>query len=65
MAMNKLKFAAMSALPVTLATTAMAAGDSGTGSMGEMQVGGGMLLLMAGGLVAMGVVIWLIAKFMK
>lgn len=44
------------------ANLALASGDSGTSSMGDMNVGGGMLLAMVGGLVCVGVVIWLIVK---
>jgi hypothetical protein len=45
------------------ATLAQAAGDSGTGSMGEMQLSGVHFAMMVGGLVALGVVVWLVAKF--
>jgi hypothetical protein len=45
------------------ATIAQAAGDSGTGSMGEMQLSGAHLAMMVGGLVALGGVVWVVAKF--
>ena len=46
------------------AEAALASGDSGTSSMGEMS-SSSTLFLMLGGLVGMGIVIWLIIKFMK
>jgi hypothetical protein len=50
---------AAAALPVV----ALASGDSGTSSMAEMQIGGKQLGMMVLALVALGVVIWLVAKF--
>lgn len=44
---------------------ARAAGDSGTSSMGEMQVSGSHLAIMVGALVGLGVVVWLLAKLMN
>jgi hypothetical protein len=52
--------AAATSLAVT--GSALAAGDSGTSSVGEMQVSGTHLLLMVGGLVVLGLVIWGLAK---
>jgi hypothetical protein len=49
----------------TLATVALASGDSGTGSVGEMQVTGGMIGMIVGGLVVMGVVIYVLVKFLS
>jgi flagellar biogenesis protein FliO len=60
--------AVRAALATTLAGlsgAAQAAGDSGTGSMGEMNVSAGMLLAMVGALVVMGLVIWGIIKVMN
>lgn len=48
---------------LSLASTALAAGDSGTSSVGEMQVTGAQFGMMVGGLVGMGAVVWIIAKF--
>lgn len=65
--MNRVKmgYAALaSSLTPFLATAAMAAGDSGTSSMGEM-TGAGTLLMMVGGMIVMGGVIWLIVKMVK
>ena len=44
---------------------ALAAGDSGTSGMGEMQIGAGTLLLFVAALGVMGVVIWLLSKFLS
>ncbi len=54
--------AALAAAVLTTASAARAAGDSGTSSMGEMQISGTTFLLMLGGLVAVGVVVWLLAR---
>lgn len=50
---------------VTMATVALASGDSGTGSVGEMPVTGGMIGMILGGVVAMGIVIWVLVKFLN
>jgi hypothetical protein len=42
---------------------ALAAGDTGTGDVAQMQVSGKQFGMMVGALVALGVVIWLVAKF--
>jgi flagellar biogenesis protein FliO len=42
---------------------ALASGDTGTGAVAEMQVSGKQFGMMVGALVALGVVIWLVAKF--
>jgi hypothetical protein len=52
--------AAMTAL---VATAAHAAGDSGTGSMGEMQLSGTHFLMIIGAMVVLGLVIYVVAKF--
>jgi hypothetical protein len=54
--------AAATALAIT-ATLARAGGDSGTGSMGEMQLSGGHFLMILGGMAGLGVVVWAVAKF--
>jgi hypothetical protein len=50
---------------VAAAGTAAASGDSGTAAMGEMQLGGAHLAIMVGGLVGLGVVVWLLSKLMS
>jgi hypothetical protein len=50
---------------LTGATVAQAAGDSGTSSVGEMQVSGGQFMMLLGGLVGLGVVVWLVVKAMN
>lgn len=64
---NSLSFArrvgAFAAL--TGATVAQAAGDSGTSSVGDMQVTGGQFMMLLGGLVGLGVVVWLVVKAMN
>jgi hypothetical protein len=47
------------------AATARAAGDSGTSSMGDMNITGAQLGMMVGGLVGLGVVFWLLAKVLS
>lgn len=54
--------AALAAVLVSVAPAAHAGGDSGTASMGEMQLSGTHFLMMLGGLVGLGVVVWLLAK---
>jgi hypothetical protein len=54
--------AALAAAVLTAASAARAGGDSGTSSMGEMQISGTTFLLMLGGLAAVGVVVWLLAR---
>ena len=51
--------AAMTAL---VATAAHAAGDSGTGSMGEMQLTGTHFMMIVGAMVVLGIVIYFVAK---
>jgi len=50
-------------LGTAAASTALAAGDSGTSSMGEMQLNGGHFLMILGGMAALGGVVWVVAKF--
>ncbi|HSD20178.1 MAG TPA: hypothetical protein VLC54_09075 [Anaeromyxobacter sp.] len=54
--------AAVAAAVLSAASAAHAGGDSGTSSMGEMQLTGTHFLFMVGGLAGMGVVVWLLAK---
>jgi hypothetical protein len=61
---NTVRSAAAAAI-VTLASVAQAAGDSGTGSMGEMNVTGAQLGMIVAGLAGMGVVLWLLIKFLS
>jgi hypothetical protein len=50
---------------LSLASVARAGGDSGTEAMGEMTVTGSQFLMMLGGLVGLGVVVWLVVKAMN
>ena len=47
------------------ARVALASGDSGTSSVGDMNVGGAQLGMIIGGVAAMGVVIWVLLKFLN
>jgi hypothetical protein len=60
--MQKLMKSGAAAALATVARAAQAAGDSGTSSVGEMQVTGAQLAMMVGALVGLGVVVWLLAK---
>lgn len=62
---RKFQAAVAAAMTVPLARLAVAAGDSGTGSMGEMTVGPGMILMFLGALVVLGLVLWLLTKFLS
>jgi hypothetical protein len=56
------------AMTIALATPALvlaAGGDSGTGAVGEMEVSGSQLLMIFGGVIAVGVAIWLVIKLMN
>ncbi len=57
--------AAVVAALLSASTAALAAGDSGTSSVGEMTVSGAQFGMMIGGLAGMGLVIWLITKVMN
>ncbi len=57
--------AAVAAAAASAANAALASGDSGTSSAGEMQLTGGQFLMMIGGLVGLGVVIWIVTKFVS
>lgn len=65
--MNKLTAAraTLAGALLSAASVAQAGGDSGTSSMGEMQLSGTHFLLMVGGLAGMGVVVWLLAKLVN
>lgn len=55
--------AAVAGAALSAAGAALAAGDSGTSSMGEMSISGAQFGMLVGGLVVLGVVIWLVVKF--
>jgi Na+/glutamate symporter len=59
--MKKLQ-AAVAAVTLSAASAALAAGDSGTSSAGEMQLSGAQFGMLVGGLVGLGVVVWLVSK---
>jgi hypothetical protein len=48
-----------------LATAAYAVGESGTGSVSEMQVSGSTLAMLFGGIAVLGVVIWGVIKVLN
>ena len=50
---------------LAIASVAQAGGDSGTEAMGEMTVTGGQFLMMVGGLLGLGVAVWLVVKAMN
>lgn len=52
----------LAAVTLSAATAALAAGDSGTSSAGEMELSGAQFGMLVGGLVVLGVVVWLVAK---
>jgi hypothetical protein len=60
--MQKVMKSGAAAVLATVAQVAQAAGDSGTSSVGEMQVTGSQLAMMVGALVGLGLVVWLLAK---
>jgi hypothetical protein len=55
---------AVAAALLSVSGAALAAGDSGTSSVGEMQVSGGQFLMMVGGLVGLGLAVWVLTKFL-
>jgi hypothetical protein len=62
---SKLRSAAAAAA-LTIAQLARAGGDAtGTEAVGQMQVSGSTFALMVGGLVGLGVVVWLVTKFVS
>lgn len=52
------------ALALPLAVRA-AGGDSGTGAVGEMEVSGSQLLMIFGGVAAVGIALWLVIKLIN
>lgn len=58
------KTLAASAAALT-ASLALAGGDSGTQSMGEMNLTGAQFGMMIGAVVVLGIVIWLVVKMMN
>jgi hypothetical protein len=62
---SKLRTAAAAA-GLAIAQLARAGGDAtGTEAVGQMQVSGSTFALMVGGLVGLGVVVWLVTKFVS
>jgi len=59
--MRKLQ-AAVAAVTLSAANAALASGDTGTGGVGEMNLSGAQFFMLVGGLVALGVVVWLVVK---
>jgi hypothetical protein len=59
--MKKLQ-ATVAAAVLSAANAALAAGDSGTSSVGDLQMSGGDFAMLVGGLVGLGVVVWIVAK---
>jgi hypothetical protein len=54
--------AALSTLALAAATVVQASEDSGTSAVGEMQVSGATLAMIAGGVGLVGVVVYLVTK---
>jgi hypothetical protein len=54
--------AAVGAALLSASNAALAAGDSGTSSVGEMSLTGAQFGMMVAALVGLGVVIWLVVK---
>lgn len=50
---------------LAFASVAHAGGDSGTEAMGEMTVTGSQFLMMGGGLLGLGVAVWLVVRAMN
>jgi hypothetical protein len=59
--MKKLQ-AAVASLAVSAAGTALASGDTGTAGVGEMTLSGAQFGMLVGGLVGLGVVVWVVVK---
>ncbi|MEC5398320.1 hypothetical protein [Uliginosibacterium sp. H1] len=50
----------------TVGSLALAAGgDTGTGGVADMEMSGGQFMLLIGGAVAIGIVLWLVVKLMN
>jgi hypothetical protein len=56
---------ALAAVSVATATTALASGDSGTSSVTEMNAGPGVFFALLGAVVGMGVLVFLVLKFVN
>jgi hypothetical protein len=54
--------AAVAGVAFSAANAALAAGDSGTSSMGEMSISGAQFGMLIGGLVGLAAVIWVVTK---
>ncbi len=63
--MKTLSRAIAAGVSLAIARVAHAGGDSGTEAMGEMTVTGGQFLMMVGGLLGLGVAVWLVVKAMN
>jgi hypothetical protein len=59
--MKKLQ-AAVAAATLSAASAAFASGDTGTAGVGEMTLSGAQFGMLVGGLVGLGVVVWLVVK---
>ena len=57
--------AALAALFAWVATVAYAAGPSGTEGAAEMEVTGTQFAMLLGGAAALGIVIWLVIRFLN
>ena len=53
----------VAAVVLSVAQVALASGDSGTGSVTEMEAGPGTFFALFGAIVAMAVLVWLVLKF--
>ncbi len=58
--MKKLSLAAAALL--ASASTALAMEDTGTSAVGEMTISGGQFAMIAGALVGLGLIVWVVAK---
>jgi hypothetical protein len=56
---------AVSAVLLGAGAVARAAGDSGTSSVSDMPVTGAHIAMMGGGVVLLGVVVWVVARVMN
>ncbi len=57
--------AAVAGAVLSAAPAALAAGDSGTSSMGEMTITGAQFGLLVGGLVGLAAVVWIVTKIVS
>ena len=52
-------------LSLAVSNLALAAGDSGTGAVAEMEVSASQFGMLVGGAITLGVVIWLVVRVMN